>query len=203
VPGAADLAGSPRWFQDTLLFSYFAGFEFCLSVRRTGGQALLDHAFKTDPPRSSEQILHPEKWHAQRDDPVIVHLPDLSSALPGWSKAAEAQLGELSIRTLLWPAMKHERAVRAAAGWGGDRFAVYQKADARLLVWVTEWDTEADAREFQSAASKLGRSWDVRRMGSRVVVTRGELTKAERAMLQAELANQALTPVPSHPARGC
>ncbi|HET9225587.1 MAG TPA: hypothetical protein VFR31_02905, partial [Thermoanaerobaculia bacterium] len=189
VPGVAELASAPRWFQDTLLFSYFQGFQFSLSARRRGGQALLDHAFTKDPPRSSEQILHPEKWHTKRDDPVVLHWPDLSGALPGWTKAAEAQLGELTIRTLLRGSLKkEERAIQAAAGWGGDRFAVYEKEGARLLAWVTEWDTEADAREFQSAARDLGRDWAVQRTGQRVVVVRGSLKKPERAALQTALA---------------
>jgi hypothetical protein len=189
VPGAAELASAPAWFQDTLLFSYFEGFQFSLSARRKGGQALLDHAFTKDPPRSSEQILHPEKWHTKRDDPVVLPWPDLSRTLPGWTKATEAQLGELTIRTLLRGALKKdERAAQAAAGWGGDRFAVYQKGNDRLLAWVTEWDTEADAREFQSAAKGLGRGWAVQRSGQRVVVIRGTLKKPERAALQAALA---------------
>lgn len=195
VPGVADLASAPAWFQDTLLFSYFEGFQFSLSVRRKGGQELLDHAFTRDPPRSSEQILHPEKWHTKRDDPVVLLWPDLSRALPGWTKAAEAQLGELTIRTLFRGALKkEERAAQAAAGWGGDRFGVYEKGGERLLAWITEWDTEADAREFQAAAKDLGRGWDVRRTGRRVVVVRGPLKKGERAALLAELAS---TPAPS------
>ncbi|HEX6862093.1 MAG TPA: hypothetical protein VF414_04710 [Thermoanaerobaculia bacterium] len=194
VPGMAELSSAPAWFQDTLLFSYFEGFQFSLSTRRKGGQALLDHAFTKDPPRSSEQILHPEKWHTKRDDPVVLPWPDLSRVLPGWTKATEAQLGELTIRTLFRGALKKdERAVQAAAGWGGDRFGVYEKGgqtgNDRLLAWVTEWDTEADAREFQSAARDLGRGWAVQRSGQRVVVIRGTLKKPERTALQAALAS--------------
>jgi hypothetical protein len=185
VPGTAELATAPAWFQDTLLFSYFEGFRFCLSARKHGGQALLDRAFTTDPPRSSEQILHPEKWHTKRDDPVVIRWPDLARALPGWIKVSEGQLGELSVRTLLRGTLKNdERALRAAAGWGGDRFAVYEKGSDRLLVWITEWDTDADARELQSAVRDLGRGWTVRRSGRRVIVTRGTLGKAERAALE-------------------
>lgn len=184
VPGAAELGSAPAWFRDTLLFSYFQGFQFCLSARLTGGQALLDKAFSTDPPRSTEQILHPEKWHTKRDDPVAVAWPDLP--LPGWTKAAEGQLGELSVRTLLWDVarQKEDRAVKAAAGWGGDRFTVYEKEGRRLLVWISEWDTEADARELQGALRGLGADWAVRRSGKRVVVTRGELSKELRAALK-------------------
>jgi hypothetical protein len=184
VPGTAELATAPAWFQDTLLFSYFQGFQFCLSVRQKGGQALLDKAFSTDPPRSSEQILHPEKWHTKRDDPVAVAWPDLP--LPGWQKVAEGQLGELSVRTLVRDVAKQDqdRATKAAAGWGGDRFTVYEKEGRRLLVWISEWDTEADARELQGAIQGLGKGWEAQRSGKRVVATRGEVSKELRAALR-------------------
>lgn len=184
VPGMAELSAAPAWFQDTLLFSYFHGFQFCLSVRQTGGQALLDKAFSSDPPRSSEQILHPEKWHTKRDDPVAIAWPDFP--LGGWAKASEGQLGELGVRTLLRDVAKRgqDQAVKAAAGWGGDRFTVYEKEGRRLLVWISEWDTDADARELQSALHGVGENWAVQRSGRRVVVTRGELSKELRAALK-------------------
>ncbi len=181
IPGTAELAAAPAWFRDTLLFSYFQGFQFCLSARRVGGQALLDKAFSTDPPRSTEQILHPEKWHTKRDDPRAVTLPDL----PGSSKVSEGQLGELGVRTFLGGLGKaKDQAFRAAAGWGGDRFGVFLKEGRRLLVWVSEWDTGGDARELQSALRVLGRDWTVQRSGRKVVVTRGELSRGERNLVR-------------------
>ncbi|HEX3126082.1 MAG TPA: hypothetical protein VH394_02035 [Thermoanaerobaculia bacterium] len=184
VPGAAEMLAAPAWFQDTLLFSYAQGFQFCLDVRRKGGQALLDKAFSTDPPRSSEQILHPEKWHTKRDDPVGIAWPALP--LSGWKKVSEGQLGELSVRTLVRDVAKQDQAqaVKAAAGWGGDQFAVYDKDGRRLLVWISEWDSDADARELQGALRGLGRDWAVKRSGKRVVVTRGEVSRELRAALK-------------------
>jgi hypothetical protein len=175
MPGGAELAGAPAWVRDSLLFSYFQGFDFCLKVRRQGGQKLLDRAFTTDPPRSTEQILHPEKWFGERDDPAVLAGPDLSRELPGYRKAAEGELGEASLRTLLREALKKdEKAVAAAAGWDGDRFTVYEKEGRTVLVWLTEWDTEADAAEFRSAVKALDATWKVETLGpKRVQVTRG------------------------------
>ena len=40
----------------------------------------------------------------------------------------------------------------AAAGWDGDRYAVFEGPKNRLgLVWLTTWDSEDDAREFTAA----------------------------------------------------
>lgn len=185
MPGLAALIEAPAWFRDGLIFSYFEGFVFCSSARAKGGRELIDRAFTTDPPRSTEQILHPEKWHTKRDDPVAVALPDLAAAFPGYSKAAEAQLGELGVRTLMRQALKdNDRAAAVAAGWGGDRFAVFRKDAGRVLVWVTEWDSDADAAEFLAAARQLGPDWTPRRASpKRVVVTRGVLGEEQRKAL--------------------
>jgi hypothetical protein len=189
LPGGREIAAAPAWIRDTLLFSYLQGSVFCLSAKRLGGQALLDYAFTTDPPRSTEQILHPEKWHTRRDDPVSLRFPDLAAELPGYRKAAEGGMGELSLRIFLRQELKSaDPAYAAAAGWGGDRFAVYEKAGARLVVWVTEWDGEADAGEFRAALQGLG-GWRVEAAGpSRVLAMRGVLPEERWAGVRARLA---------------
>lgn len=189
-PGGADFAKAPPWIRDSLLFSYIQGFAFCLDVRRLGGQKLLDYAFSTDPPRSSEQILHPEKWHTRRDDPILLRWPDLAMVLPGWDNAAQGELGEATIQVLLRQGPSSREAIAvAAAGWGGDWFTVYRKGGKRVLVWWTEWDSEADAREFLAAARALGSGWRVEAVSPRrVVLLRGDLSTEARTAIRAKLA---------------
>ena len=190
---------APAFIRETLLFSYAQGNVFCISVRRKGGQKLLDHAFRSDPPRSSEQILHPEKWHGRRDDPVAVEWPDLAGALPGFAKVAEGEMGELAIRILLREGLGDAaRAETAAAGWGGDRFAVYQmegpEGGRRLLAWITEWDSAEDAAELAAAVRQLGAGWRTegpaegpgKEQTKRVIVlkgTQGDITPRQAAAL--------------------
>lgn len=201
LPGGDELSKAPAWIRDSLLFSYTYGFAFCLDVRRTGGQKLLDYAFQTDPPRSSEQILHPEKWYGRRDDPIALSWPDLADVLPGWSKTSEGEVGEATLRTLLRESARNRQQARqadiAAAGWGGDRFAVYEKGGRRLLVWWTEWDSEADARELLKAARKLGAGWQVESLSPRRVLalrsgpggdSLSSLSKEQRKALRGRLA---------------
>jgi hypothetical protein len=206
-PGGEALTDAPAWLRETLMFSYLQGALFAMDVREVGGQVLLDRAFAQDPPRSTEQILHPEKWHGKKDEPAEIRWPDLSSALPGFQKVGEGHLGELGVRILL--SRKGGKAApaaasKAAAGWGGDRFVLYEKAGRRVLVWITEWDTEGDAREARSAFEGLGQDWRViapvpapepvsaRRIG----LFRGSLTKEEKAALEAVLASPS-GPVPA------
>jgi hypothetical protein len=203
LPGEKEMAAAPPWFRDMLLFSYSQGAAFCLEVRRQGGQQLLDYAFATDPPRSSEQILHPEKWYGHRDDPVAIVWPALGDALPGYAKAAEGQLGEEGMRVLLRPALEDAaRAAAAAAGWGGDRFAIYVRgggAGRRLLVWIADWDTAEDAARFQAAALRLGQGWLVTRAAPRrVTLLRGDRDGIDVPGLLARLAAARAAPPANH-----
>jgi len=193
MPGSKEMAAAPAWFRDNLLFSYMQGFTFCLNIKKLGGQKLLDHAFLKDPPRSTEQILHPEKWHSKRDDPIVITWPDLTSDLAGFKKMREGQLGEQSIKVLLRDKIKADgEAATAAAGWGGDRFSVYQKDDTRVLLWITEWDTPEDARQFHASLKKLGEDWVVESVApTRVVAMRGKLQPAEAAALKTKLTDAA------------
>src|SRR3982750_850348 len=188
-PGAEEMRAAPAWIRDTLMFSYLQGLTFCVSAKRLGGQALLDYAFTTDPPRSSEQVLHPEKWHTKRDDPVGLRFPDLTAELPGYRKASEGEMGELGLRILFRQDLEsREQADAAAAGWGGDRFAVYEKGGGRLIVWLTEWDTEADAGELRSALQAVT-GWRAEAAGpTRVLAVHGGLSDEAWTKVRARLA---------------
>jgi len=194
---SADLAGgrlmreAPPYIRESLLFDYVAGLEFALAVRRQGGPALLDYAYAHDPPRSTEQILHPQKWYGDRDDPVEVALPEEGA---GVTERASGELGELGIRILLTEATGDPAtAATAAAGWGGDRFVVTAAPGghgaSRRLVWLTVWDGDGDAREFTAAARRLRRGFRVEPLGARrVAVLRGDWPRGERTALLARLA---------------
>ena len=176
LPGAKEMMAAPAWIRDTLLFSYLQGAAFCMEVKAQGGQKLLDYAFLTDPPHSTEQILHPEKWFGRRDDPVKVHLPELGQELAGYRKVAEGTLGELGIRIVLRESLQGdgEWSSQGAAGWGGDRFAVYEKGGApRVVVWMSEWDNNIEAGQFRNALESAG-GWQLSSLGPvRVAAVRG------------------------------
>ena len=63
----------------------------------------------------------------------------------GWKEVGRNVVGEMQLGVLL----RRHGGKAAAAGWDGDRFAVFEGPDGKLgLVWLTTWDTEDDAREF-------------------------------------------------------
>lgn len=163
TPGLAD---APPIFRDSLMFPYINGWVFALTVAGAeeadggeahggagGGFAALDRAFR-DPPISTEQVLHPEKY-AAREAPLVVILPDLDEIVTERFVGANV-MGELQTRILLGGSPD---ALAAAEGWGGDTYGVFEAPvddgadgagllDRLRFVWVTVWDSEADAEEF-------------------------------------------------------
>ena len=72
-----------------------------------------------DPPISTQQILHPDLYLANKK-PASIETPALDQAGPATNNVA----GEFGVTQLLEPLLGTERAETAAAGWNGDRIAV-------------------------------------------------------------------------------
>jgi hypothetical protein len=141
-------------------FPYDHGREFVGAVLDQGGWDAVDNLY-TDPPRSTEQILHPSRYlggstlSGEPDPPSIVVVPDLAPALgPDWSLLVRDTLGEFAIGLYLEQAVPEETAWQMADGWDGDRFEVWeQESGRRIVVWRTVWDTSADALAFERGLS--------------------------------------------------
>jgi hypothetical protein len=150
---------APRSLRDTLVFPYETGLEWTTALYKKGGWPAVSQAFK-ELPQSTEQIIHPEKYFA-REAPVKVSLPDVHVQLGSkWKRIEYDVNGEWSYYLILDQFLKSEaESKRAAAGWGGDRYALYEGATASelLLTQMSAWDTETDAREFFEAYSKRTR----------------------------------------------
>lgn len=151
----AALQRAPRYLRDTALFPYQDGLAFVTRLFTKGGYAAVDAAF-ADPPDSTEQILHPDKY-LTREKPMAVTLPKIlvDRAGPGWSEAGQDTLGELILRVWLNQGGVGTAAARTAtAGWAGDRLALFRGPGEVVSVLVhSEWDTAADADEFAAAAT--------------------------------------------------
>jgi hypothetical protein len=151
----------PAILRRQLEFPYLDGFAFVNAIRGRGDWPAVDAVWDAQPV-STEQILHPELYPDEQ--PVEVTLPDIASHLgPGWTAAYEQTLGEM--QTGVWVADERRPQqlfpvlparlprAEAAAGWGGDRLVSLDGPDGAWgLVWQTDWDTRADAREFRDAA---------------------------------------------------
>jgi len=142
----------PPIVQAQITFSALQGTQFVTTVQLGGGWEAVDAGF-SDPPKSTEQILHPEKY-AAREAPLAVDLPDdLPKKLgSGWSSVLEDTMGEH--QTAIWLGSPSVAAATdAAAGWGGDRITYLSGPnDSWAIAWHTVWDTKDDAAEFDVTA---------------------------------------------------
>jgi hypothetical protein len=150
----AILAAMPDDLKETLLFPYEQGLSWVTGMQTSGGWAAVDAAY-ANPPDSTEQIIHPDKW-TSHEPPIAVTIP---ATLPaklgaGWTMPLTDTFGELQFRIWLEQVGKvaQTQAEAAAAGWGGDRLALVENGSSFGIVMITKWDTPADATEFAASA---------------------------------------------------
>jgi len=165
---------APPLLWKPLVASYFAGDAFL--ARKSGFNltaaavtaADVDRAFR-EPPRSMEQVLHPDRyWDPKKlDEPLRVEF-DSKTIPAGWSEMAQDTLGEFALALFTTPpadrkgldlsnpllllGMKWSN--EAASGWGGDRLILLSRGDDRFLQLVTAWDSVKDAEQFAAALEK-------------------------------------------------
>lgn len=149
------LRSAPLILQVSLLFPYQQGTTFVGTLFRLGGWAAVNNAY-ANPPQSSEQIMHPEKYLAGEAS-QNVEVPDVVTALgPQWSLLDSNTFGELGWLVYLATGVQPNEAVRAAGGWGGDRYALLKHSSGKCaLAALTAWDTPQDASEFYTTLLDL------------------------------------------------
>ena len=153
---------APAVIRESMLFPYQEGLRFVSILYQQGGWAAVNRAYR-DPPTTTEQLLHPERYLRDRDQPQRVTVPDLGGRLGGgWRPGVELSFGELDARLLLQGELAVATAQTAAAGWDGGRVRTFQRGDKTALVLRTVWDSSAEATQFCGAMS----GWSTGRFGS-------------------------------------
>jgi hypothetical protein len=153
---------APAVIRESMLFPYQEGLRFVRALYQRGGWAAVDRAYR-DPPTSTEQLLHPERYLTDRDQPQAVTVPNLSGRLGGgWRPGVEVSFGELDARLLLQGELQVATAESAAEGWDGGRLRTFQQGNRTALALRTVWDSSAEATQFCGAMS----GWARGRFGS-------------------------------------
>ena len=142
--------------------------------------AAIERLYK-DPPVSTEQVLHPEKFplDGPRDYPHAVAVPDAGPVLgEGWQHIEDNNVGELGAGILLTQLAANGKygptlmglmdmqtqgvgvrghAKAASEGWDGDRYTAWEQKEggAVVIVWTSAWDQEKDATEFHDTYGLL------------------------------------------------
>ncbi len=146
------LGEAPAVIRESLLFPYLGGLVF-LQKHWAGSWGRVP-PLGPDMPVSTEQVLHPDRFEpGQVDMPTDTRF--LEEPPPGWTEVYADNLGELETRLLLREFLTdREEADRAAAGWDGDQFRLLDNAAGEVFVWVTVWDTDRDALEFETGVRR-------------------------------------------------
>jgi hypothetical protein len=181
---------APAAIRESMLFPYQEGLRFVQALYQRGGWAAVDRAYR-DPPTTTEQLLHPERYLGDRDRPQPVTVGDLSGRLGGgWRPAADTSFGEFDTRLLLQGDAGGSTAAAAAEGWDGGRLRTFQRGNGTAMVIRTVWDSRAEAAEFcramtSWASSRFGPASGARRWSGAGQQTTLRCTGAHAAWLSA------------------
>ena len=143
------MASAPDYLKQSLIFPYQQGLLFVAALRQAKLSWDEIRAVYQDPPSSTEQILHPKKYYAKKDQPSAVKVPH--DLLKGFKAEWFGATGEFHARQLLLQRLETVDAIEGASGWDGDYTVVLTKGDARVTLTHSVWDSAAEAREFARA----------------------------------------------------
>jgi hypothetical protein len=158
----------------TVFQPYSDGPVYVSSLKSQGGWDAVNDEFDS-PPTSTEQVIH-----VTDEEPTPIEFRDRSRngwrLYPDQGDDGSDTVGEASMFAMFWSQAReanaetvnprglfdtdsdydtYNYAAEPSAGWGNDRVFPYVKgsgADADYgYVWVTEWDSQEDAREFLQA----------------------------------------------------
>jgi hypothetical protein len=138
---------------------YTDGEQFVEALAAAGGEAAIDAAL-LDPPRTSEQVLHPDRF-IDLEEAVVVETPVAEGEI-----IDEGVVGELAFD--LWLGN------RAGNGWGGDRYVSWRTDEGACTRVDVVGDTAEDTEEYAVAAGSWatqGQGRTVERVGDLVRVT--------------------------------
>ena len=136
---------APLYIRENLIFPYSAGERFQDAVYEKRQQAALSDVFR-DPPVSSQQVMHPEKYFAHAA-PVLPRLPKDPK---GVKRFAEGVLGELDHSVWLRQYATADDADEVAPKLAGSQYRLLEgrKSKRVMVVYASQWNDADAARRF-------------------------------------------------------
>ena len=121
----------PLYMSESSMFPYDSGLSFVYKVYQGGEWKAVNKMFDS-PPKSTEQILHPETY-LEHQEPVNVLLPNLTASLKGdWHVVKDDVMGELNWLLAYAQQMGQNTASVAAKGWGWRSLPVAAEGATRI-----------------------------------------------------------------------
>lgn len=141
---SADGSKLPSFIQRSMMFPYDEGLMFACRVFNGGGWPEVDAAYK-HPPRSTAEILFPDRFRGRGDYPVPVNPTDPRTPA-GWTRGSKVAFGAADLMFMIHepPASPAERAqqARSVAGWNGGELQSWRRGRQRAVA-VTIADSPA------------------------------------------------------------
>jgi hypothetical protein len=157
VDSSPELAKAPKVLQDELLFPYLAGISFTQQLLKAGNGWPDFYKVFDKPPLSTQQVMHPDLY-LRGVVPARIELPATKDVVSSeWKKLDENDMGEFGVQEILKQFLPKNRSVTLAAGWAGDRYAIFenQKNKRTLLEFRIRLASDADAARFFGAYSEI------------------------------------------------
>jgi hypothetical protein len=142
-------ASLPDFLRRQLTFPYRHGGQFVYWAFKAKGWQGVDGLY-ANPPLSTSEILHPEKYFVEREAPLRFFPAQLLGRFKE-SPSVEQTLGEDAIIGLLSRNGSTKPAVDIATGWRGDQLFAFLESSNPTMIWLSSWRTEDQAQEFLRA----------------------------------------------------
>ena len=155
---------APLYIRENLIFPYSAGERFQDALFEKHQQAALSEVFR-NPPVSSQQVLHPDKYFTH-NVPVP---PPLPKDPKGVKRLAEGVMGELDHSVLLRQYTTIDDAQDVAPKLSGSQYRLLEgkKSKRVSVVYASTWSDEEAARRFFRLYRKiLAGKWKKLRVAS-------------------------------------
>lgn len=150
------LKKAPPFIKESLMFPYFGGLTFSMSILRGGGWKSFADVFD-HPPANTQQIMHPELYRSAKV-PAALKL-ELPEGVPGdgWTRLEENSMGEFGWKEILKQFLDEQRAKKVAAAWDGDIYGTYERTgDKHLLLFARiRLADESEAARFFGEYSEV------------------------------------------------
>ncbi len=130
------LKKAPPFIKDSLMFPYFSGLTFSMTVLKTDGWRGFSNVFDK-PPASTQQILHPELYRSNAvPAPLKLGLPE-TFLDASWTRLEENSMGEFGWKEILKQFLDEDRAQQLSVAWDGDVYATWEQKESKRIVLAT------------------------------------------------------------------
>ncbi len=143
----------PDFLREQVSFPYRDGSQYVYWAFAAKGWPGVNGLY-ANPPSTTAQVLHPEKYFVQREQPLRFFPAALLRRFNN-RPIVEQSFGESLIGALLRSKYAPKSAAETASAWRGDQLFSFRNDDLFYIFWFSSWRNETSAEEFLEAYCKV------------------------------------------------